>query len=123
MAVAHVTAPHISDAMQNSIVRRNDNPLKNKVVHAAIRVDSIEDDIEGSEPDETSTTLVEQERAEEMQAWWNSEMKTHMNQPDGYAKVAVLLIRWADELDTLDTKDEVGGMAPTWQTLPQVNQR
>lgn len=134
MAVAHITAPHISDAMQNSIVRHNDNPLKNKVVHAAIRVDSIKDDIERSEPDDTSTALVEQrtpspqdveeqERAEEMQAWWNSEMKTHMNQPDGYAKVAVLLIRWADELDTLDTKDEVGGMAPTWQTLPQVNQR
>jgi hypothetical protein len=34
-------------------------------------------------------------------------MKKHMNQPNGYANVAVLLIKWADELDELKTRKEV----------------
>jgi hypothetical protein len=118
MALANMTAAHIVDAMESSIVPRNTNPLKNKVVHADIRVQGIDDDDTGSRQDEASVQLVEQpnpssqdiedqERAEEMRTWWNNEMKKHMNQPDGYAKVAVLLIKWADELDELKTKNEV----------------
>lgn len=118
MALASISASRFVDAMETSIVPRNSNPLKNKVVHADIRVQGIEDDTNGPVEDETSLQLVEQptpsaedvevqERAEEMQSWWNNEMKKHMNQPDGYAKVAVLLIKWADELDELKTKKEV----------------
>jgi hypothetical protein len=120
MALANITAARIVHAMESSIVPRNTNPLKNKVVHADvdIRVHDIEDDIGRPRQDEISEQLVEQpnpssqdveeqERAEEMRTWWNNEMKKHMNQPDGYAKVAVLLIKWADELDELKTKDEV----------------
>lgn len=117
MALASIPASRLVGAMETSIVPRNSNPLKNKVVHADIRVQGIEDDPNGSIHDETSAQLVEQptpsaedvetqERAEEMQSWWNNEMKKHMDQPDGYAKVAVLLIKWDDELDELNTKNE-----------------
>jgi hypothetical protein len=119
MALANMTA-HLVDAMESSIAARgtNNNPLKNKVVHADIRVHGIDDDFNVTSPEEAGAQLVEQphpstqdvedqERAEEMQTWWNTEMRKHMNQPDGYAKVAVLLIKWADELDDLKTKDEV----------------
>lgn len=127
MALANVTAAQIVDAMEgtsrNNMINNNNNnnhnPLKNKVVHADIRVQGIEDDDSGKpKHDETNVQLVEQsqpctqdveeqERAEEMQTWWNNEMKKHMNQPDGYAKVAVLLIKWDDELDELKTRKEV----------------
>ena len=118
MALTNITAARIVEAMESSLVPRNANLLKNKVVHADIRVQGIEDDTNGPEEDVMSVQLVEQpnpssqdiedqERAEEMRMWWNNEMRKHMNQPDGYAKVAVLLIKWADELDDIKTKDEV----------------
>jgi hypothetical protein len=119
MALTNLTAAQMVDAIEASIAPHNNNPLKNKVVHADIRVQAIDDDdgIE-SKQDETSGQLVEQsqactqdaeeqERLEEMQSWWKNEMKKHMNQPDGYRRVAVLLIKWADELDELKTKNEV----------------
>jgi hypothetical protein len=118
MALTNITAARIAEAMESSLVPRNANLLKNKVVHADIRVQGIEDDTDGPEEDVMNVQLVEQpnpssqdiedqERAEEMRMWWNNEMRKHMNQPDGYAKVAVLLIKWADELDDIKTKDEV----------------
>lgn len=117
MALSNITAGHIVAAMKSDIPPRNTNPLKNKVVHADIRVSGIDDDVGQLQEDNgSSVQLIErpstedaedQERAEEMQTWWNNEMKKHMNQPDGYAKVAVLLIKWADELDELRTKKEV----------------
>jgi hypothetical protein len=118
MALTNITAARIIDAMESSLVPRNANLLKNKVVHADIRVQGIEDDTNGQEEDAASVQLVEQpnpssqdiddqESAEKMRMWWNNEMRKHMNQPEGYAKVAVLLIKWADELDDIKTKDEV----------------
>ncbi|KAH7394249.1 hypothetical protein DE146DRAFT_126534 [Phaeosphaeria sp. MPI-PUGE-AT-0046c] len=117
MDLVSISASRLVDAMETSIIPHNSNPLKNKIVHADIRVQGIEDDTDGPTQVETSVQLVEQptpsaedveaqERAEEMQSWWNNEMKKHMNQPDGYAKVAVLLIKWDDELDELATKTE-----------------
>jgi hypothetical protein len=118
MALTNVAAARIADAMGGSMVTYNSNPLENKVVHADIRVQGIEDDLGVQKQDETGVQLVEQPtpspeeaedqmHAEEMQTWWNSAMRKHMNQPEGYAKVAVLLVRWADKLDELETKDEV----------------
>ncbi|KAH7095572.1 hypothetical protein FB567DRAFT_32882 [Paraphoma chrysanthemicola] len=116
MALSNITAGHVIAAMKPDVAPRNSNPLKNKVVHADIRVSGIDDDV-GQSPEgngasvqlikqPTTEDAEDQERAEEMQTWWNNEMKKHMNQPDGYAKVAVLLIKWADELDELKTKNE-----------------
>jgi hypothetical protein len=118
MALTNIAAARVVDAIDGSMATYNSNPLKNKVVHADIRVQGIEDDLGVHNQDETGVQLVEQptpspediedqERAEQMQTWWNAEMKKHMNQPDGYAKVAVLLIKWADDLDELETRKEV----------------
>jgi hypothetical protein len=120
MEVASLAAQQLVDAMTADVLphANNPNPLKNKVVHADIRVQSIEDESAQDASHSQNEQLVEkrkpsvhdveeQERAEEMQTWWNDAMKKHMNQPDGYEKVAVLLIKWADELDELDTRKEV----------------
>jgi uncharacterized glyoxalase superfamily protein PhnB len=119
MALSAITS-QLAHAMETDVAARNHNhnPLQNKVVHADIRVQSIEDEhkcsssraqggqlVEQSMPSQAA--ILEQERAEQMQTWWNKAMKKHMNQPNGYANVAVLLIKWADELDELKTRKEV----------------
>jgi len=50
-----------------------------------------------------------QEHSVAMQDWWAEAMARNMGTPRGYAKVAVLLLRWADELDDLRTSVEVSG--------------
>ncbi|KAF2444099.1 hypothetical protein P171DRAFT_361137 [Karstenula rhodostoma CBS 690.94] len=47
----------------------------------------------------------DQRRAAEMQGWWHESIAKNLR-PDGYVNVAVLLIRWADELDDLRTSPE-----------------
>ncbi|OAL54779.1 hypothetical protein IQ07DRAFT_500924 [Pyrenochaeta sp. DS3sAY3a] len=39
--------------------------------------------------------------------WWNDSIAWHLNTPYDYTQVAVLLIKWADELDELKTNAEV----------------
>ncbi|KAI4649772.1 uncharacterized protein J4E79_009617 [Alternaria viburni] len=48
-----------------------------------------------------------QEHSVAMQDWWAEAMARNMGTPRGYAKVAVLLLRWADELDDLRTSVEI----------------
>lgn len=43
----------------------------------------------------------------DMQAWWDDTIARNMNVSDYYTHVAVLLIKWSDELDDLRTRDEV----------------
>jgi hypothetical protein len=50
-----------------------------------------------------------QERATEMQTWWNESVATNMR-PNSYVKVAVLLIKWTDKLDELQSRAEVSGL-------------
>ncbi|KAF2197242.1 hypothetical protein GQ43DRAFT_344045, partial [Delitschia confertaspora ATCC 74209] len=47
-----------------------------------------------------------QKRASEMQLWWDEAIARKMNIPDGYHNVAVLLVKWADNLDELGTREE-----------------
>jgi hypothetical protein len=42
-----------------------------------------------------------------MQNWWAEAIARNMDLPEGYTKVAVLLIKWAEELDELNTSVEV----------------
>jgi hypothetical protein len=89
------------------------NPLAETVFHTDIRITGIENaGREGgvnrlvttkSTPEEEGT----QERAAEMQMWWDSAIIEAMGLPDGYQHVAVLLIRWEDRLDDLNTREEV----------------
>ncbi|KAF1948219.1 hypothetical protein CC80DRAFT_521245 [Byssothecium circinans] len=41
-----------------------------------------------------------------MRMWFDEAIRRDMGLPNGYAKVSVLLVRWADELDELKTKEE-----------------
>ncbi|CAO2656431.1 Nn.00g052340.m01.CDS01 [Neocucurbitaria sp. VM-36] len=118
MAVSSLTTARIVDAMESDIAPpRNVNPLKNKVVHADIRIQSIEDEpkqdgsnTQANEPIVQSKPSHEdveyQAKAAEMHMWWDEAIAKNMNLPDGYTKVAVLLIKWAAELDELNTGEE-----------------
>ncbi|KAF2466508.1 uncharacterized protein BDR25DRAFT_317532 [Lindgomyces ingoldianus] len=102
--------------METEVSPRSLNPLRNKILHADIRFGSIEDGgrYEGeasqnsclSQDSTPPEDAAAQERAAEMQMWWDEAIAKNMNLPDGYQKVAVLLIKWADQLDELKTRDE-----------------
>ena len=68
-------------------------PLGNRVIHANV-----------SEEEEKAM----QNRLSEMQLWWDEAIARNMNLPDGYQNVAVLIIKWSEELDELKTAAEVG---------------
>lgn len=40
-----------------------------------------------------------------MQTWWDESIEKYMI-PDGYRKVTVLLLKWKDELDELNVRQE-----------------
>jgi hypothetical protein len=42
-----------------------------------------------------------------MKMWWNDSIARNLNIPENYTQVAVLLIKWSDELDELNTRNEV----------------
>jgi hypothetical protein len=109
--------------MTTDIVPRNANPLPNQVIHADIRIQSIEDD---PKRDGTAAQSVEplvqvrpskeddayKKNAQQMRTWWDEAIGKNLHLPDGYSHVAVLLIKWADELDELKTADEVRWRQP-----------
>jgi len=117
MAAWSESVPAIIGAMENAIVPNTTAALKDKVFHANIQIESVEDaprrDISASHPQQIENHAIVaedaafDERAAEMQMWWDESIRRNMNLPDGYSKVAVLLIKWADELDELRTKAEV----------------
>lgn len=120
MTLSSGTMAQIVDAVAEAAPARvaNPNPLKNKVVHADIRIQSIEDEPERdgahSQGDEvvaqskpTPEDVANQKHQSEMQMWWDEAIAKNLNLPDGYSKVAVLLIKWADEVDDLKTGKEV----------------
>ncbi|KAH7401361.1 hypothetical protein BKA66DRAFT_386649, partial [Pyrenochaeta sp. MPI-SDFR-AT-0127] len=93
------------------------NPLSNKVVHADIRIQSIDDEPEhGASCSQNTEAAVQsqlspedvadQERAVQMQEWWEKASPKSWNLWDEYFKVSVLLIKWADDLDELKTGKE-----------------
>lgn len=101
---------------------RNTNPLADTIVNADIRVRSIENvsthDVPSNhvEPIELSHEPPKEEdeepqsdypeKSQKMQSWWEEAYAKHMNTPEGYAEVAVLLVRWEDEIDDMRTGKE-----------------
>lgn len=53
-----------------------------------------------------------QEQASELQLRWNEGIAENIGFSDSYDQVAVLIIKWRDDLDQLNTKNEVCAMAP-----------
>jgi hypothetical protein len=46
---------------------------------------------------------------DQMRGWWDSGISKYWNLPEGYSSVAVLLVKWQDDLDDLKTAEEVSG--------------
>jgi hypothetical protein len=120
MALSSRATTRIMDAVTSDIAPRNTNPLPNKIIHADIRIQSIDDEPKRGETPLEDRQLVVQSKpsgedafyrakAAEMQNWWTEAIAKNMDLPDGYSKVAVLLIKWVDELDELRTGEEVSG--------------
>jgi hypothetical protein len=112
--------PRTVRAMDIEIPPQRVNSLGNKIfhTHADFRVDSVEDVTQtvgqssstGALLEAGSTTIEtddEKKRAATMRMWWDEAMAKHMVLSEGYSRVAVLIIKWADELDDLRTKKEV----------------
>lgn len=103
------------------------NPYPNKVIHADIRIQSIDDDNSGQNgaATESSEPVVESKpsaadadykaKTAEMQEWWTEAVARNMDLPEGYQKVAVLIIKWADELDELKTGGEAQELKALFQ--------
>jgi hypothetical protein len=118
MAIWSHASGGIVDAMESAIALRAPTDLRDKIFHLETRIESVEDaprrETEGSS-DSKPTSAIEsaleddahRKRAAEMQMWWDEAMGRNFDLPDGYAKVAVLLIKWDDELDELKTRAEV----------------
>lgn len=118
MAIWSHASGGIVDAMESAIALRAPTDLRDKIFHLETRIESVEDaprrDTEGSSdsrPTSATESALEDDahrkRAAEMQMWWDEAMGRNFDLPDGYAKVAVLLIKWDDELDELKTRAEV----------------
>ena len=103
-------APQLVDSLANQVIH----------THADFRVDSVEDVAPATEqlvaPDaQLQPSIVnpkddaDKKEAALMRMWWDEAMAKHMVLSEGYSHVAVLIVRWADYLDDLNTKNEVGG--------------
>lgn len=103
--------------METDVPSPTPNVLRDKVFHADIRIESIEDAPRADAAASQGSRLIEQsslspeeaanqEKAAEMQMWWDESISRFMNLPDGYQKVAVLLVKWDDGLDELKTRAE-----------------
>lgn len=111
---------HIVKAADIEMSPQRASSLANKVIHAHadFRVDSIEDVAPAAEqlvaPDAQLQPCIaddnddaDKKQAALMRMWWDEAMARHMVLSEGYSHVAVLIIRWADYLDDLNTKEEV----------------
>jgi len=121
--------------------RSSNEGLGSKIVHADIRIHSIEEDSpspiatvpippkraasDAFETTQSDMGRISQQRrrvkakagppddnmalehAETMQMWWEGAIAKNMTVPEDYQTVAVLLVKWVDELDELQTRKEV----------------
>lgn len=120
MALSLTSTTRGGDAATNDTAALITDTLAGKVLHAQadLRIQSCEDISKRDAPaPQKKPALVESgpgkkevdyATSTESQAnWWAEAIAKNMDLPDGYSKVAVLLIKWADELDELRTGEEV----------------
>ena len=117
MALQFHTPSRLVDVMETQITPRASNALRDKVFHANIQIQSIEDaSLQERETlddsrlvqnnSATPEDVAQRELAAVMQSWWDEAIVRNMDLPDGYSSVAVLLVKWAAELDELKTGEE-----------------
>lgn len=51
-----------------------------------------------------------------LQKWWDHAIAKHMDLPDGYRDVHVLMVKWEDSIDQLNVRPEVGGLITILQS-------
>lgn len=106
------------DDMTTDLATLDANPLSNKLIHADVTIQGIEDVSKddrriprkvnrNSQAAQTQLDAGFVKKAKEMRTHWEECIGRDMHLPDGYSHVAVLLIKWADELDELKTAEEV----------------
>jgi hypothetical protein len=117
MALRTTTSGETSALMEDTS-NQSQISLKDKIFHANIQIDSVEDRPGDSDAAAQSYRLIEeskedpedaaaQHKSAQMQVWWEESIAKHMDLNDGYEKVSVLLIKWDDGLDELKTREEV----------------
>lgn len=57
-------------------------------------------------PRDCDATTEDQEEVKIWQ-WWDKHITASLRLPEGYRQVHVLMIKWMDEIDTSETRDEV----------------
>ena len=107
----------VANGATTEIAPANANPLPGKSINADFQIRYVEDEPRRNEPvPQNGEPLVEttpgkeddaSSNAEAQKNWWAEAIAKNMDIADGYTKVAVLLIKWADHLDELRTADEV----------------
>lgn len=117
MALTPDLAAGIVDAVAVDTARHNNNSYTDKIVHADIRVLGIDNvaSQEGAASHVEPVLLSESsksdssysEDAQRMQSQWEESIAKHRKAPEGYVNVAVLLIKWEDEIDDMKTGKEV----------------
>jgi len=120
MTLSATTTTRTANA--TAIAPRNANLISNRVINAHVQNADVQINIR-NKPKDTEPTLqndgllvdstaeedVNRAPSKECQAtWWGEAIQQNMGLPGGYSKAAVLLIKWADELDELRTGQEVG---------------
>ncbi|KAB2105636.1 hypothetical protein AG0111_0g6241 [Alternaria gaisen] len=106
----------VANGATTEIAPANANPLPGKSINADFQIRYVEDEPRRKEPvPQNGEPLVEttpgkeddaSSNAEAQKNWWAEAIAKNMDIADGYTKVAVLLIKWADHLDELRTADE-----------------
>lgn len=77
-------------------------------VSDALQPTRTNEDLETPEhPADPSQNLISEEENSKMQIRWNKAMCEEMKIPQGYQNIAVLIIKWADEIDQLKCAKEV----------------
>jgi len=108
-----VHMPPIYGEGKSNAFDRLESEIQRKLVLDGSRKRSAEEAFETflSEESNSKRKQPASDRAQEpslaMQNWWTEAIARNMGTASGYAKVAVLLLKWADELDELQTSNEV----------------
>jgi hypothetical protein len=121
------------------IKRKQETAQRTEVVAANEDLEDLSSDAETEEtmvlepPDSKSSEVddwyqhrspidsIAQHNTKEMERQWNEAIAGNVNTTGSYEKVAVLLVRWADELDELRTRDEVCDLCSNSYIKTRVN--
>ncbi|KAF1977067.1 hypothetical protein BU23DRAFT_319257 [Bimuria novae-zelandiae CBS 107.79] len=126
MALLSRASQSIVDAMTPVIAQPATTAPGDKIYHLEVdaRIESIRDapkrdtNVLGS-PGLIATREFEpkDDVNQRMQAWWEEAIAKNMDVSDTYSKVAVLIVKWADDLDDLKTRAEAEELDAVFREL------